>query len=246
MKLFSRILLVALALVLALSTAGLADSATLTVGTNAEFAPFEFIGDDGNPTGIDIDLINAIGEKIGMTVKIENMSFDALIPALGSGKIDAIISGMTITEERKQSVLFSDPYYAASQKIIVKDGSAIQAEADLAGKNIGVQLGTTGDLYVTDKFKDATVNRYDKGIDAVQDLINGKLDAVVIDEEPANVFVSQTQGLVVLADRLSAEQYGIALPLGKDDLLAKINQALADLKADGTVDAIYAKYKAES
>jgi polar amino acid transport system substrate-binding protein len=181
-----------------------------------------------------------------MTIQIENMSFDALIPALGSGKIDGAISGITITEERKQSVLFSDPYYAASQKIIVKDGSAIKAEADLAGKAIGVQLGTTGDLYVTDNVKDANVQRYDKGIDAVQDLINGKLDAVVIDEEPANVFVKQTQGLVVLADRLSDEQYGIALPLGKDDLLAKINQALADLKADGTVDQIYAKYKTES
>lgn len=243
MKLFSRILLVALTLALAISIPGMAESTTLVVGTNAEFAPFEFMGDDGKPTGIDMDLINAIGAKAGLTIQIENMAFDALIPALDSGKIGAVISGMTITEERKQSVLFSDPYYQASQKIIVKDGSAIKAEADLAGKHIGVQLGTTGDLYVTDKFTDATVERYDKGIDAVQDLVNGKLDAVVIDEEPANVFVSQAQGLVVLADRLSDEQYGIALPLGQDDLLAKINQALADLKADGTLDSIYAKYK---
>ncbi len=243
MKLFSRILLVALVLALTLAIPGMAESAPLVVGTNAEFAPFEFIGDDGNPTGIDIDLINAIGEKIGVAIQIENMSFDALIPALTSGKIGATISGMTITEERKKSVLFSDPYYAASQKIIVKDGSAVASEADLAGKTIGVQLGTTGDLYVTDTIKDATVQRYDKGIDAVQDLINGKLDAVVIDEEPANVFLSQTQGLVVLADRLSDEQYGIALPMGQDELLAKINGALADLKADGTLDTIYAKYK---
>ena len=231
------------ALVLALGTAGLAEDATLVVGTNAEFAPFEFIGDDGQPAGIDIDLINAIGEKIGMAIQIENMSFDALIPALASGKIEATISGMTITEDRKQSVLFSDPYYQASQKIIVKEGSAVAGEADLAGKKIGVQLGTTGDLYVTEKFTDATVDRYDKGIDAVQDLVNGRLDAVVIDEEPANVFVSQAQGLIVLEDRLSDEAYGIALPLGQDELLAKINQALSDLKADGTVDAIYEKYK---
>ena len=243
MKQFSRILLVALVLAMTFAVPGMAESAALVVGTNAEFAPFEFIGDDGNPTGIDMDLISAIGEKAGLTIQIENMSFDALIPALSSGKIGAAISGMTITEERKQSVLFSDPYYAASQKIIVKDGSAVAAEADLAGKTIGVQMGTTGDLYVTDKFTDATVSRYDKGIDAVQDLVNGKLDAVVIDEEPANVFVSQAQGLVVLADRLSDEQYGIALPLGQEELLAKINQALADLKADGTLDAIYAKYK---
>jgi len=246
MKLFSRILLVALALVLTLTAAGLAESATLTVGTNAEFAPFEFIGDDGQPAGIDVDMMNAVGQKIGMTIKIENMSFDALIPAMASGKIGAIASGMTITEERKQSVLFSDPYYAASQKIIVKEGSPIAAEADLAGKHIGVQLGTTGDLYVTDKFTDATVDRYDKAIDAVQDLVNGRLDAVVIDEEPANVYIKQAAGIIVLPDRLSDEQYGIALPLGQDELLAKINQALADLKADGTLDAIYAKYKTES
>jgi ABC-type amino acid transport substrate-binding protein len=233
------------ALVLALGAVGLAEDTTLVVGTNAEFAPFEFIGDDGQVTGIDIDLINAIGEKIGMTIQIENMSFDALIPALASGKIEATISGMTITEERKQSVLFSDPYYQASQKIIVKEGSAIAGEADLAGKKIGVQLGTTGDLYVTEKFTDATVDRYDKGIDAVQDLVNGRLDAVVIDEEPANVFVSQAQGLVILEDRLSDEAYGIALPLGQDELLAKINQALSELKADGTLDATYEKYKTE-
>lgn len=245
MKLFSRILLAALALVMALSATALAEDAELVVGTNAEFAPFEFIGDDGQPTGIDMDLIQAVAEKIGMTVKIENMSFDALIPSLVSGKIEAAISGMTITEERKQSVLFSDPYYQASQKIIVKADSAVKAEADLAGKKIGVQMGTTGDLYVTDTIKDAAVERYDKGIDAVQDLVNGKLDAVVIDEEPANVFVSQAQGLTVLPDRLSDEAYGIALPLGQDDLLARINQALADLKADGTLDSIYAKYKTE-
>lgn len=233
------------ALVLALGVAGFAEDTTLVVGINAEFAPFEYIGDDGQPAGIDIDLINAIGEKIGMTIQIENMSFDALIPALASGKIEAAISGITITEERKQSVLFSDPYYQASQKIIVKEGSAIAGEADLAGKKIGVQLGTTGDLYVTDTFTDATVERYDKGIDAVQDLVNGRLDAVVIDEEPANVFVSQAQGLVILADRLSDEAYGIAMPLGQDELMAKINQALGELKADGTLDAIYAKYKTE-
>jgi arginine/lysine/histidine transporter system substrate-binding protein len=246
MKQFSRILLVALALVLTLTMTGLAEDTELVVGTNAEFAPFEFVGDDGQPTGIDMDLMGAIGEKIGMTIKIENMSFDALIPSLTSGKIEAAISGMTITEERKQSVLFSDPYYQASQKIIVKADSAIKVEADLAGKHIGVQMGTTGDLYVTDNVKDATVERFDKGMDAVQDLLSGRLDAVVIDEEPANVFVSQAQGLIVLPDRLSDEAYGIALPLGQDELLAKINTALAALKTEGKLDEIYAKYKTAS
>jgi len=245
MKQFSRILLAALALVLTLSMTALAEDTELVVGTNAEFAPFEFIGDDGNPTGIDMDLMQAIAEKIGMTIRIENMSFDALIPSLVSGKIDVAISAMSNTEERRKSVLFTDPYFQASQKIIAKADSAVKAEADLAGKKIGVQLGTTGDLYVTDTFADATVERYDKGIDAVQDLVNGKLDAVVIDEAPADVFASQAQGLVVLPDRLSDEVYSIALPLGQDDLCAKMNEALAALKADGTLDKIVASYQTE-
>ena len=245
MKLFSRILLAALALVLALGMTALAEDTGLVVGTNPEFPPFESIGDSGEVVGIDIDIINAIGEKIGMTVAIESMDFDALIPALGSGKIDAAIAGMTNTEERRKSVLFTDPYFQASQKIIVKEGSPIAAEADLAGKHIGVQLGTTGDLYVTEKFADATIDRYNKGIDAVQDLVNGKLDAVVIDEAPAGVFVAQAPGLAILADRLSDEVYSIALPLGQDELCAKMNEALAALKADGTLDKIVASYQSE-
>ena len=244
MKLFSRILLAALIMVLTMSMTGLAEGTQLIVGTNPEFPPFESIGDSGEVVGIDIDIINAIGKKIGMTVAIESMDFDALIPALG-GKIDAAIAGMTNTEERRKSVLFTDPYFQASQKIIVKEGSPIAAEADLAGKHIGVQLGTTGDLYVTEKFADATIDRYNKGIDAVQDLVNGKLDAVVIDEAPAGVFVNQAPGLVILADRLSDEVYSIALPLGQDDLCAKMNEALAALKADGTLDKIIASYQSE-
>jgi polar amino acid transport system substrate-binding protein len=245
MKLFSRILLVALMLVLTLSMTGLAEDTQLVVGTNPEFPPFESVGDNGDVVGIDIDIIGAIAAKIGMTVTVEAMEFDALIPALGSGKIDVAIAGMTNTEERRKSVLFTDPYFEASQKIIVKEGSPIAAEADLAGKHIGVQLGTTGDLYVTDAFTDATIERYNKGIDAVQDLVNGRLDAVVIDEAPAGVFVKQAQGLVILADRLSDEVYSIALPLGQDDLCAKMNEALAALKADGSLDKIVAAYQSE-
>lgn len=243
MKLFSKILLVALALILTLSTTVFAEGAALVVGTNPEFPPFESIGDSGEVVGIDIDIIGAIAERIGMTVTIEAMDFDALIPALGSGKIGVAIAGMTNTEERRKSVLFTDPYFEASQKIIVKEGSPIAAEADLAGKHIGVQLGTTGDLYVSEAFADAAVDRYNKGIDAVQDLVNGKLDAVVIDEAPAGVFAAQAPGLVILPDRLSDEVYSIALPLGQDELCAKMNEALAALKADGTLDAIVAAHQ---
>lgn len=245
MKLFSKALLVALSLVLILAAPGLAEDTTLVVGTNPEFPPFESVGDNGEVVGIDIDIINAIAEKIGMTVTIESMDFDALIPSLSSGKIRVAISAMSNTEERRKNVLFTDPYFQASQKIIAKEGSSIAAEADLAGKKIGVQLGTTGDLYVTEKFTDATIERYTKAIDAVQDLVNGKLDAIVIDEAPAGVFAKQAPGLVVLPDRLSDEVYSIALSLGQDELCAKMNQALAELKADGTYDKIVAAYQSE-
>jgi ABC-type amino acid transport substrate-binding protein len=245
MKLFSRILVAALSLILLTGACALAEGATLIVGTNPEFPPFESVGDDGEVVGIDIDIINAIAEKIGMTVVIESMDFDALNPSLSSGKIDVAIAGMTNTEERRKSVLFSEPYFQASQKIIVREGSPIAAEADLADKRIGVQLGTTGDLYVSEMMPGATIDRYNKGIDAVQDLVSGRLDAVVIDEAPAGVFVAQAPGLIILPDRLSDEVYSIALPMGQDELLAKINGALAELKEEGALAAIVAAYDSE-
>jgi ABC-type amino acid transport substrate-binding protein len=244
MKMFVKTIM-ALMLALALGTCALAEAAVLIVGTNPEFPPFEFVGDDGEIVGIDIDIIDAIAERIGMTVTIESMDFDALVPSLASGKIDAVIAGLTNNEDRRKSVLFTDPYFQAAQKIIVKEGSDIAGEADLAGKRIGVQLGTTGDLYVSEMFPDAVIDRYNKGIDAVQDLANDRLDAVVIDEAPAAVFVSQAQGLIVLEERLSDEVYSIALPQGQDELAAQMNEALAALSEDGTLDAIIAAYQTE-
>ncbi|MGI6174446.1 MAG: basic amino acid ABC transporter substrate-binding protein [Christensenellales bacterium] len=235
-----------LAMVLALSMllCGVAFAETLKVGTNPEFAPFEYVGDDGNVTGIDIDIMQAICEKIGYELQLETMSFDALIPALISGQIQASISGMTITEERAQSVLFSNPYFSATQVIIVPaEGAVVTCEADLEGKKIGVCMGYTGDLYVTDSFPTATIERYEKGMDAVQDLANGRLDAVVLDEAPAKVLADQAGTLTVLEDRLSDEQYGIAMPLDATELCEKINAALAELEADGTLQACIDKYK---
>lgn len=229
---------------------GTTDS-VLTVGTNAEFPPFEFVGDDGEPDGFDMALIKAIGEKLGMEVKIENMEFDALISAIGS-KIDLAIAGMTVMEDRKDSVDFSEPYYDAIQYVIVNADSEIAkayaentvSVADLENKKIGVQLGTTGDFKV-EEIAGATATQYNKGVDAVNDLINGRVDAVIIDKNPALVFVDKFSDKLVAIDGsefdFEVEKYAIAFPKGSE-LLEKVNQALADIKADGTFDELVKQY----
>lgn len=233
----------ALVLVMMLAVSAVAFADALKVGTNPEFPPFEFVDDSGAIAGLDVDIMNAIGAKVGFEVQMESMEFDALIPALASGKIDVAIAGMTNTEERRQSVLFTDPYYNATQVILVKaEGATVAGEADLDGKKIGVQMGTTGDLYCTEQFPAAEVNRFSKGIDAVQDLVNGRLDAVVIDDAPAHVFATEAPGLVVLDDKMSEEVYSIALPFGSEDLCAKMNAALTEMAADGSLQAIIDKY----
>lgn len=215
----------------------------LTVGTNAAFPPFEYIGDDGEPAGFDIALIKAIGEKMGMEVKVQDMEFGSLVAAIGN-KIDVAIAGMTITEERKESVDFSDSYYEAVQYVIVLPDSDIATAADLENKSIGVQLGTTGEIIAED-ITGANVQSYDKAVDAVSDLINGRVQAVIIDKNPAEVFASKFEGKVVALDgaqfAFEPEQYAIALPKGSP-LAEKVNAALAELKADGTFDALVQEY----
>lgn len=216
----------------------------LVVGTNAEFPPFEYVGDDGEPDGFDIALIKAIGEKLGMEVEVQNMEFDSLVTAIGS-KIDLAIAGMTITEERQAAVDFSDPYYEAVQSVIVLADSEIASAADLENKTIGVQLGTTGNSIVDDDIPGATAQTYNKAVDAVNDLINGRVDAVIIDRNPAKVFAQEFEGQVIALEGeqfgFGVEDYAIALPKGSE-LIAQINQALNDLKADGTFDALVAQY----
>lgn len=215
----------------------------LIVGTNAEFPPFEYIGDDGQPDGFDIALMKAIGEKLGMEVKIENMEFNSLVAAIGS-KIDASIAGMTVTEEREEAVDFSDTYYEAVQSVIIPADSAIATAADLENKTIGVQMGTTGN-FIADEIPGATVNAYNKGVDAVNDLLNGRVDLVIIDTNPAEVFASKYEGQVVALDGsqfdFEPEYYAIALPTDSP-LVEKVNEALAQLKEDGTFDALVAQY----
>ena len=226
------------------SAADTGNGGVLRVGTNAEFPPFEYVGDDGEPDGFDIALIKAIGEKLGMEVQVENMEFNSLVSAIGT-KIDVAIAGMTVDEERKQSVDFSDSYYDAVQYVIVPAGSDIKTAADLENKTIGTQLGTTGDFKVQDEIPGATSQQYNKAVDAVNDLINGRVDAVIIDKNPALVFEKKFEGQVVALDGadfdFEIENYAIALPKGSD-LLEKVNNALAEIKADGTFDALVAEY----
>ncbi|MBR6627547.1 MAG: basic amino acid ABC transporter substrate-binding protein [Lachnospiraceae bacterium] len=216
----------------------------LIVGTNAEFPPFEYLGDDGNPDGFDIALIKAVGEKLGMEVKIENMEFNSLVAAIGT-KIDASIAGMTITEERLQSVDFSDPYYDAYQYVIVPVDSTIASFDDLTGKKIGCQLGTTGFFIADEDIEGAEAVGYNKGVDAVNDLINGRVELVIIDKNPAMVFGEKFSDKVKVVDGaqfgFEVEQYAIALPKGSE-LVQKVNGALKELKADGTFDALVAEY----
>lgn len=213
---------------------------TLVMATNAEFPPYEF-HEGGEIVGIDVEIARAIATEMGMDFEIEDIAFDSIIPEVTSGKADFGAAGMTVTEDRKQSVDFSDPYATATQVVIVKEGSEIASVDDLAGKTIGVQLGTTGDIYVED-VEGATIERYNKGFEAVQALGQDKIDAVVIDGEPAKVFVSQNEGLKILDEAFTTEEYAICVKKGNTELLEGINAAIAKLKESGELQAIVDKY----
>lgn len=241
-----KFLAVVLAMVLSMSMlagCGSKESEKLVVGTNLAFPPFEMVNDAGEPDGFDIALIKAIGEKLGMEVEIQDMEFGAIIAAIGT-KIDCSIAAMTVTEERKQSVDFTDAYYEAVQYVLVAEGSSIATAADLVGKNIGVQLGTTGD-YIAQEIEGANVQAYDKAVYAVSDLLNGKVDCVIVDKNPALVYESNNAGKVVALEGsqfdFATEEYAIAVKKGSD-LTEKMNKALEELKADGTYDELVKKY----
>ena len=222
------------------------EGGVLVFGTNAEFPPFEYVGDDGEPDGFDVALIKAVGEKLGKEVQVENMEFDSLVSSIGN-RIDGAIAGMTVTEERKAEVDFSDPYYEAVQFVIVAADSDIAAADDLKNKTIGCQLGTTG-MFLAEDIEGATAQTYNRAIDAVNDLVNGRVDAVIIDKNPAEVFNTKFEGKVKIMDGANfgfeTEEYAIALPKGSE-LVEQVNQALADLKADGTFDALVSQYIGE-
>ena len=197
---------------------------TLVMATNAEFPPYEYY-EDGDIVGIDVEIAKAIAAKLGMELQIEDMAFDAIIPAVTSGKADFGAAGMTVTEERQRSVEFTDTYANSNQVAIVKEDSDITGSDALAGKIIGVQLGTTGDALATE-IKDATVERYNKGLEAVQSLTQGKIDAVVIDQATAEAFVKKTEGIKILEEKMSEEEYAIAIKKGNMELVEKMNEAI--------------------
>lgn len=215
---------------------------TLTMATNAEFPPYEYKEGD-NVVGIDAEVAQAIADKLGMKLEIVDTKFDAIIPGVQSGKYDMGMAGMTVTPEREQSVSFSDSYATGIQSIIVKQGSDIKSVDDLSEKTkIGVQLGTTGDIFAKDDFGDEAVQEYDKGADAVQALIAGKIDCVIIDNEPAKSFVAANEGLEILKTSYAEEDYAICFKKDNTELQTKVNDALKELIADGTVQKIVDKY----
>ena len=219
---------------------------TLTMGTNASFPPYEYVDDNGKIVGIDAESAQAIADKLGMKLEIKDMEFDSLIPAVKSKSIDLVLAGMTVNEERKQSVNFSDSYSTGVQVVIVKENSEIKTVDDLKGKKIGVQAGTTGDAYCSDDFGEENVKQFSNGSLAVAALANGQVDCVVIDNEPAKNYVAANSGLKILDTEYVTEDYAIAISKDNDDLLKKVNDALEELKDDGTVGKIVGKYiKAE-
>lgn len=219
---------------------------TLTMVTNAEFPPYEYKEGD-NVVGIDAEVAQAIADKLGMKLEIVDTKFDAIIPGVQSGKYDMGMAGMTVTPDREKSVAFSDSYATGIQPIIVKQGSDIKSVDDLSEKSkIGVQLGTTGDIYAKDDFGDEAVQEFDKGADAVQALLAGKIDCVIIDNEPAKSFVAANEGLEILSTSYAEEEYAICFKKDNTELQTKVNNALKELIADGTLQKIVNKYiKAE-
>lgn len=214
--------------------------------TNAEFEPFEF-KDGDEIIGIDKEIADKIAEKLGVTLEITDIAFDSLIPSLNAGKADFIAAGMTATDERRKNVDFSDDYFNASQTIIVATDSEIASREDLNGKVVGVQQGTTGDIYCTNEDGSSDiavkeVRRYAKGMDAVADLITGRLDAVVIDDFPANKLVEKNPDKIkTLDEAMTEETYAIAVPLGSD-LVEVVNEVIAELNESGEMDEIVSKY----
>ncbi len=213
----------------------------LTMATNATFPPYEYY--EGNEIiGIDVDIADAIAKKLGLELKIEDMEFNSIIIAVTQGKADIGLAGMTVMEERLDAVNFSDSYATGIQAIIVAEDSDIQGVDDLKGKKIGVQLMTTGDIYATDDFGKENVEAYNKGADAVMALKQGKVDAVIIDNQPALAFVRETEGLKVLDTQYKVEDYAAALSKDNEGLLTAVNGALAELEQDGTLQSIIEKY----
>jgi len=227
---------------------GTVEEGVLIMATNAEFPPYEYI-ENNEVVGIDVEIAAAIADKLGLELKVENMEFDSIISSVKGGKVDIGAAGMTVTPERLEEVNFTTSYATGVQVVIVTEDSAITTVDDLfaegANHTIGVQLATTGDLYSTWDIEDeglGTVDRYNKGADAVMALKSGKVDCVIIDNEPAKAFVAENEGLKILDTEYAVEDYAIAISKNNEDLLEAVDKALNELIEDGTVASIVNKY----
>lgn len=214
------------------------EAGKLTMATNAAFPPYEMTTDAGAFEGIDIDTAQAIADKLGLELQIDDMDFDAALLSVQQGKADIAMAGVTVTDERKNVMDFSDSYATGIQSIIVPEGSDIASPDDLAGKMIGTQRGTTGYIYCSDDFGDDAVVAYDDGLTAVQALNNGQVDAVVIDNAPAKEFVAANPGLVLLDTSYAEEDYAIGMAKGNTALEDAVNAALEVLVHDGLQGAV--------
>ena len=218
------------------------EAGKLTMATNATFPPYEMTTDNGTIEGIDVETAQAIADKLGLELQVDDMDFDAALLSVQQGKADIAMAGITVTDERKAVMAFSDSYATGIQSIIVPEGSDIATADDLAGKKIGTQRGTTGYLYCSDDFGEDAVVAYDNGLTAVQALNNGQVDAVVIDNEPAKAYVESNPGLKILDTSYAEEDYAIGMNKDNTALLDAVNAALEELKADGTLQSIVDKY----
>ena len=220
----------------------------LIMTTNAAFPPYEMTTDDGDYEGIDVEIAGAIADKLGLELVIDNKDFDAALLAVQGGEAaDMVMAGVTVTDERKAVMDFTDSYASGVQVVIVPEDSDIASIDDMQGKMIGVQRGTTGDLYCSDTVENGgfgaeNVTPYPDGLTAVQALMNGQVDCVVIDNAPAQEFVAANPGLKILDTEYANEDYAIGVAKGNTQLLDALNTAIAELKADGTIQSILDKY----
>lgn len=218
----------------------------LYVGTDAtEFPPFEYI-ENGEIKGFDIDLIKEIGKILNKEIVLKNIQFDGLIPALQTGKLDAIIAGMTVTAERKKNINFSNPYYTSKQLLIVNKNSTLSTLESLKGHKVGVVLGCTGDVIATEMGNSITLYRYNTTSESIMALNANKIDAVILDSEPAKNFVKNNSNLKYIDNELAKEDYAIAVGKQNLTLVKNINTALETLKSNGTFEKLNKKYFIEN
>ena len=217
------------------------EAGKLIMSTNAAFPPYEMVADDGSFEGIDVEVAGAIAEKLGLELVVDDMDFDAALLAVQQGKSDIVMAGVTVTEDRMMVMNFSDTYAVGVQVVIVKEGSDVTLD-NLADQMIGCQRGTTGYIYASGDYGDDHVTAYDNGASAVQALMNGQVDCVIIDSAPAEAFVAANAGLTILDTEYTSEDYAIGMNKDNTALLDAVNAALAELTTDGTVQAIVDKY----